>query len=248
MDTTWGPQPTPTSGLSPARGRVAAALGRLGPEAALADLADELGGHPNATRQHLDGLVADGFADVAERHGAGRGRPARVYTLTAAGRRALAGPVAPVAEVLGALASHLAAAPDAGAQALAIGRAWGSSRRGGRDDLLATLDELGFSPVEAAPSGAPESGGPASGAQASGSRADVIRLLTCPMLESARAHPEVVCAIHEGLIQAALAEGTPGARIIPFAEPDCCVVEFPISPPDPSPRRPDPSPRRHSTS
>ncbi|MDN5572186.1 MAG: hypothetical protein L0G22_13195, partial [Propionibacteriaceae bacterium] len=195
MDTTWGPQPTPTSGLSPARGRVAAALGRLGPEAALADLADELGGHPNATRQHLDGLVADGFADVAERHGAGRGRPARVYTLTAAGRRALAGPVAPVAEVLGALASHLAAAPD---------------------------------------SGAPESGGPASGAQASGaqaagSRTDVIRLLTCPMLESARAHPEVVCAIHEGLIQAALAEGTPGVRIIPFAEPDCCVVEFPTS-------------------
>ncbi|WP_232548315.1 helix-turn-helix transcriptional regulator [Propioniciclava soli] len=209
MDEELGPAPTPTGALSPARARVARALGHRGPGVALADLADELGGHPNATRAHLDAMVAEGHAETAERQGAGRGRPARVYTLTAAGRRALAGPVAPVSEVLDAVVAHLAHEPDAAARAHAIGRAWGASRRGDAADLLATLDALGFSPD-------PAGGGPSA----------LIRLRTCPMLASARAHPDVVCGMHAGLVQGALPEAADGLRVVPFAEPGCCWVEF----------------------
>jgi predicted ArsR family transcriptional regulator len=72
------------------RDAVARTILEQGPQNA-ADLADRLGISPAAVRRHLDALVADGLLverqprPTAQR---GRGRPARTYALTDAGRAA----------------------------------------------------------------------------------------------------------------------------------------------------------------
>ena len=71
------------------RDRVSALLLEHGPQTA-AELATRLGVSPAAVRRHLDGLVAAGRVDerVAPGGQRGRGRPARRFTLTDAGRSA----------------------------------------------------------------------------------------------------------------------------------------------------------------
>lgn len=201
-----GPAPTPGGpALSPARARVAELLDRSGGGVTVAALAERLGGHPNATRAHLDGLVAKGLATAAPVRGTGRGRPALSYTLTEAGRRALTPDPTRVAyaELASAFASHLADTPDAEPRARSIGRSWGATRvqSGSRPAMLHLLSDLGFDPE-------PD--------------ADAIRLRSCPLLDAATAHPEVVCAIHAGLIEGAL--GRTGVELEPFAEPGACLV------------------------
>ena len=89
---TPGPsRPAPQPTLPPARARVAALLGELGEGVPLAELATRIGGHPNATRAHLDALVEEGLAEAAPLPRTGPGRPALGWTLTDAGRRAVAG-------------------------------------------------------------------------------------------------------------------------------------------------------------
>ncbi len=71
-----------------------------------------------------------------------------------------------------------------------------------------------------------------------------IRLRACPYRDVARAHPEVVCAIHEGLLHGALNQfgGPPvTARLRPFVTPKVCVVSLMPNPPATGPR-PDPPP------
>jgi predicted ArsR family transcriptional regulator len=70
------------------RERVAHSLLENGPSTAAA-LAQRLGLTPAAVRRHLDGLVEDGLVDSREarpRGRRGRGRPARLFALTDAGR------------------------------------------------------------------------------------------------------------------------------------------------------------------
>lgn len=204
----WGPTPLPAAPTMPAaRARVASALAEIGGTVTLATLAEHLGGHPNATRAHLEHLVADGHASATRLPPEGRGRPAFGYALTASGRRSLAGDPTrdAYAELVSAMAAHLADEPDAAGLARRIGRGWGE-RRGGRpsrENAMAILADLGFSPAEGEGS---------------------LHLRSCPLLGAATAHPEVVCAIHAGLIEAA--SGERGVRLIPFAEPGACRVEF----------------------
>lgn len=200
--------PTPQGGspLSRARARVAAAVRDLGPAVPLGALAQLLGGHPNATRQHLEALVAAGLAVTAPLPRAGRGRPATGYTLTGAGRRALGEDPARVAhtELVTLLAEHLADSGVSAEEARALGRSWGAAR-GGR--LVALLDDLGFTPE-------PDAADPRT-----------LRLRTCPILDAARRHPEIICQVHQGLIEGALGEDA-SARLLPFAEPGACVVHL----------------------
>jgi predicted ArsR family transcriptional regulator len=76
-----------------AAARVARQLLESGPATA-PDLAERLGLSPTAVRRHLDSLEADGLVAYGERapfgpaRVRGRGRPARVYALTDAGRGA----------------------------------------------------------------------------------------------------------------------------------------------------------------
>jgi predicted ArsR family transcriptional regulator len=70
------------------RQRVASSILEHGPSTA-AELAERLGLTPAAIRRHLDVLLASGHIDARERrvYGArGRGRPAKVFVLTDAGR------------------------------------------------------------------------------------------------------------------------------------------------------------------
>ena len=69
-------------------------------------------------------------------------------------------------------------------------------------------------------------------------RERVIRLRACPVRDLARAHPEVGCGIHLGLLQglldhAAAAAGQPdtqnqglSARLDPFVEPELCIARL----------------------
>ena len=96
-----------------------------------------------------------------------------------------------------------------------LGLAWKAAGPGGLEShepwqaVQGVLSELGFSPVVH-----PE-------------EPEVIQLRTCPLLAAARRHPEVICPIHQGLLDAALAAaGRPGVavRLHPFAEPGACLV------------------------
>jgi len=93
-----GQQPTGTpvacdrspAGADRTRDAVARTILEQGPQHA-ADLADRLGLSPAAIRRHLDALVADGLLVEREPRPSahrGRGRPARTYALTDAGRAA----------------------------------------------------------------------------------------------------------------------------------------------------------------
>ena len=79
--------------LSGAPARVARVLLETGPTTA-SEVADQLGLTGTAVRRHLDLLVDAGFADASETapfgptKARGRGRPAKLFTLTAAGRSA----------------------------------------------------------------------------------------------------------------------------------------------------------------
>lgn len=193
--------------LTSARRRVAQALDAVGPDATLKQIADLLGGHPNTTRAHLDALTADGLAARGASAPHGRGRPTLTWSLTDLGRRALGSDptVAAYAELVTAMASHLAATGADAATAREIGRAWGASRvpMPERAATKTTLGELGFDPE-------PTDEG--------------LRLHTCPLLDAASAHPGVVCGIHAGMIQAM--SGDPDAELLPFAEPGACVVRW----------------------
>jgi len=76
------------SGDSRTRARVESYLLEHG-RATAGEVGVALGLGPAAIRKHLDAMVADGFATVREQHAVGargRGRPARVFALTDAGR------------------------------------------------------------------------------------------------------------------------------------------------------------------
>src|SRR4051794_3169025 len=55
-----------------------------GAEHTIGELADATGLHENTTREHLQRLVADGFAKRTPEHRTERGRPRMVYTLMSA--------------------------------------------------------------------------------------------------------------------------------------------------------------------
>ena len=72
------------------RARVARLILELGPSSA-ASIGDRLGLTPAAIRRHLDNLLAEGLIETRmarAQHGRGRGRPARLFAITDAGRSA----------------------------------------------------------------------------------------------------------------------------------------------------------------
>jgi len=193
------------------------------------DLQDVLGGHANAVRLQLDELVSRGFVTTTTQPAQGRGRPARTYAPTVAGRQVAGQEVPGDPALIDAVADYLSTTEDPGAAARALGRAWGVRLREGERSrehetvdasggvldggVLDLLARQGFTPVT------DERG---------------LRILTCPMLDAARLRPDVVCALHQGLLDAA-ADRPPGAvageplRLVPFGAEDACLV---VSDPD----------------
>lgn len=235
-----GPLPTEgdanhLTGLSTQRRRVLDALVRLAaasPEqpVAIATVAAELDLHVNTAREHLDGLVEAGLADRSRLAPSGRGRPAWGYSPRA--RRS--GAAAEYVTLARVLADHVAEqGGDVRRDMLALGRRWGrsvteadaerspshprgsrtheSSSEGPDDSVVRLLGDLGFDPEVTARMPSVR-----------------VRLRRCPMLEVATQRPEVVCRLHQGIVEGVLdAHGARrDVRLDAFAEPGACLLHL----------------------
>lgn len=206
--------------MSPAQLTVLEALQAAPQGLTLAQLSGSMSLHPNTVREHLDALTATALVRRSKAAPDGRGRPAWVYVA--------APPTAgsPAQEYAG-LATTLAAAlhqhsPRPAHDARAAGRQWGLELAAGvptppgtpavrpRRALLEMLDRLQFAPSSKA------WGGP-------------VRLTRCPLLDAAGRYPDVVCSVHQGLVEGALAhwgDATTSVRLEPFAEPGACLLHL----------------------
>jgi len=218
--------------LSAARAGVLRAVTDAGEPVTVAALAEQLSQHPNTVREHLDALVTDGRIERFRRAPSGRGRPAWLYHSTAAeppdeSSDLMSGPLGSDGQEYVALAVALidqvsAASPDPGAMAREAGERWGrtlvehhvgalaapDSRPA--DRVVEMLRELRFEP------------------QATNDP-KTMRLTTCPFLDAAKRHPEVVCQIHLGIVRGALSRlgaDADSADLQAFAEPGACLLGF----------------------
>ena len=219
----YGPAPARYVGgrphLSPQRARVLDHL-RLEPAAVTAEeTATRLALHANTARTHLAALVELGLATRGQAPAVSRGRPAWSYR--AAERQpepdVRVGDCAGLATALAAQISRTST--DPAREALAAGRAWGRSLVDGepvgtpaqaRRRVVELFDRLGFAPETRR-------------------RSTTVRLLRCPLLDAARANPDVVCNVHLGIAREALAAlgGDPvPSSLEAFAEPGACRLNL----------------------
>jgi len=189
-----------------------------------AEVVDRVGLHPSTVRAHLEQLVDAGLLMKARASDGAPGRPAWRYR--AAAPEPAPGPYRTLAA---GLVGYLAT----GGVRLATqaGQEWGerlaasSAPAGGPvGAVMAALDSLGFDPQRHDKAG---NGGTGDKAGASG-EVD-IHLHTCPFLDLVRDQPDVMCALHAGMIRGVVrASGAPRAQAVlePFATPDACVVRL----------------------
>ena len=202
---------TPDAGapLGQSRAHVLDLLRAAGSPAGVRDIADQAGLHPNTARFHLDALVDAGLAARAPKERTTPGRPSmgrRRYRL--------------LAEMLTSLIAGML--PKPGEAAEEAGREWGRylteppppyqrlDAGEAVERLTATLAEIGFAP-EAVTDGTQYQ----------------LRLRQCPFREVAENHQDVVCQLHLGLMQGALAQmraPVTADRLQPFAEPSLCIA------------------------
>jgi predicted ArsR family transcriptional regulator len=202
------------------RSRLLEALRASDVPLATRDLAATLGLHPNSVREQLAALVTAGLVVRETTQPSGRGRPALRYS--ARPDRDDHDPYRDLAQVL---AEQLARLPDAAANALAAGAAWGRAAAGAPADrgqadapdarrrLVALLEDAGFAPERA---GDEDPAAP-------------IRLRQCPFEPLARDNRAVVCGVHLGLMRGALGQlGAPldAIALEPFVAPDLCVAHL----------------------
>ncbi len=188
------------------------------------ELAERIGLHVTTVRFHLDALCDDGAiarTRIAP-HGVGRPRTGYVAVQDRLDYQSLA-------EILALELGDTA--PTRRRRAERAGRRWAariepnSSREtpvtqgvpetGESIDRRAAMiadvfDRMGF---------APELN------RTAGERQQTIRLHACPVRDLARAHPEVGCALHLGLLQGLLAAPAVQAELEPFVEPELCIAK-----------------------
>jgi predicted ArsR family transcriptional regulator len=181
------------------------------------ELGHRLGIHPNTVRWHLGVLTDAGAVASAAAAPEGRGRPRILYRLEEgvdAGGRDEYRLLATI------LSGTLAEQEDGPRRAAEAGRAWGrylverpsplahTTDREAVEKVAELLDEQGF--AAEADEGA-------------------IRMHRCPFHDLAAAQPEVVCAVHRGLVAGALEELGSQLEVESldvFVEPDLCVARL----------------------
>jgi predicted ArsR family transcriptional regulator len=216
--TTLVDEPTPVAAGS-RREEVLGLLRGSEPALSAAEVAAAIGLHLNTARFHLDGLVEDGLVERVSEPREQPGRPRILYS----SRGPVPGPrsYALLAEMLTGLVASLEGAEPAAVDA---GRAWGRhlverpAPSESVDDAEA-IDRLNH--VLAAIGFQPEARATKTGTE--------ICLHHCPFREVAEKHTDVVCAIHLGLMQGALAEldaSVSAAALEPFVEPNLCVAHL----------------------
>jgi predicted ArsR family transcriptional regulator len=209
-----------------------------------AELASTTGLHVTTVRFHLDALCDDELIVRTRLKLPGRGRPRTGYLAVAEplDYRVLAGVLAmelgPTVETRGRRARQ---AGQKWASRLPESDGWIAEPAAGTttaddDDLL---DRAALRTVHAfrRMGFAPELADPADGASKN-KRERIIRMQACPVRELARAHPEVGCGVHLGLLQGLLAntaaEGSRrrtsrpsvSADLEPFVTPDLCLAKL----------------------
>ena len=213
---------TPDGGapLGQSRAHVLDLLRAAGSPAGVKDIADQAGLHPNTARFHLDALVDAGLAARAPKERTTPGRPSMAYRAVAGGETMGRRRYRLLAEMLTSLIAGML--PKPGEAAGEAGREWGrylteppppyqrldAGKAVGR--LTATMAEIGFAPE----------------AVTDGTRYQ-LRLRQCPFREVAENHQDVVCQLHLGLMQGALAQmraPVTADRLQPFAEPSLCIA------------------------
>jgi predicted ArsR family transcriptional regulator len=209
--------------MSPSRAALLETLRAESRPSTLAALARAAGLHQNTVRDHLDALVDAGLATRSSAPPSGRGRPAWLYQATRADPEA-ASEYAGLAAALASAIHHRSSNPVQ--DALVAGHTWGEelarahpaparrSATAARRGVVELLADLGFAPEADA-------------------RHDEVRLTRCPLLNAAQRYPDVVCGVHLGLAQGALAEygaDPEQARLLPFAEPGACLLRLAARP------------------
>jgi len=208
--------------LGESRARVLDLLRAAGRPLGVQEVAEQAGLHPNTARFHLDALVEAGLATREQQPRETPGRPSMAYQVTDSdgptGRRRYR----LLAEMLTSLISGMM--PEPAKAAAEAGRQWGSylaeqpppyqRLRAGEaiGKLRELLEELGFAPE----------------AVTDGTRPEML-LHQCPFREIAEHHQDVVCSLHLGLMQGALAQmraPVSADRLQPFAEPSLCVTSM----------------------
>jgi predicted ArsR family transcriptional regulator len=157
---------------------------------ATAEIAESLGLHANTVRPHLERMREVGLLEVATEVRSGVGRPQHLYSL-AAGAPSLGLEPPPFPMLARMLLRLAASAGVSGEDAADVGRAQGRADAPARTDscleaLVAELDELGFDPTVA---------GTEDGECA------VVAFAHCPFRDLAEEHPDLVCALHRGLVE-----------------------------------------------
>ena len=170
-----------------------------------AEIAETLGLHPNTVRPHLDRMREVGLVEVTTDARGEVGRPQHRYSLASdAPSLGLEPPTMPMlARMVLAMARRLGANP---ADALAVGETEGANRAtryaaapSAIEALVADLDRLGFDPVVTA--GADEDD-----IDDDAPVTAVVAFANCPFADLARDHPDLVCALHRGLVTGFVAQ------------------------------------------
>ena len=189
-------------------------------------LADLTGLHITTLRLHLDVLAKAGQVTVQKTPRTTPGRPRTVYTA-----RTEETPPDGYRPLAAVLAANLGSTPRTRRRrAEKAGRDWAVNLIP-TTDKVATPDEaahrivdvfaeMNFDPELADPT--PDNG------------EREIRLRACPYRDVARDHPDVVCAIHLGLLKGALTQlGNPPTtvRLVPFVKPHLCLADLTPDPP-----------------
>lgn len=209
----------PAAPLGGSRSTVLNVLRASGPMG-VREVAEQTGLHPNTIRFHLDGLVEAGLAERTVEERAQPGRPRTFYRASSADRGTRSYRL--LAQILTSLITGTM--PNPVKAAIEAGQAWGRyltdrvapfQRIGSEealDRLTGLLTDIGFvSRTESDAEGA------------------VIRLVHCPFREIAEENQKVICPLHLGLIQGALAEmNAPltADRLDPFVEPQLCLAHL----------------------
>ncbi|MGH4028633.1 helix-turn-helix transcriptional regulator [Actinomycetota bacterium Odt1-20B] len=192
------------------------------------ELAAATGLSAATVRHHLASLADAGLVRATTVAGPGRGRPKLRYVAVRAAPGAPAAPVAPAEhadhDLAAALAEALAAHADAKPAARAAGRDWGHALVASGAPAPAQADtpattwgrvfahaaRSGFEPEEAP---APD-----------GTRRVLLR--GCPYRDLARARPEVICSVHQGVLDGLLDGTGTEAELRPFVGPELCRADL----------------------
>lgn len=195
---------------APSRRRLMTLLREADDLLGVEDMAAATGLSVATVRHHLAALAEAGLITATASAGPGRGRPRLRYAAIRSDPREEPADT-PFRELARALAEAVGGGPGASREA---GLGWGRRLAGSgpaAERVFAAAARMGFAPRDAP-----------------GPHPDTRRVLLheCPYRDLARARPEVVCAVHQGVLDGLLEDCGSTVRLLPFIGPDLCAADL----------------------